>query len=92
MRAHAANRSIATENLVAGSLFAKAVAALARAARVWRARRLRRAEIRQLAEADEHMLHDIGVTRAEVHAALAGTAFGDPARRVRRFGEDRGGR
>jgi uncharacterized protein YjiS (DUF1127 family) len=43
------------------------------------ARRLaNRAAIRQLAEADECMLHDIGLTRSAVDAALRAPPFADP--------------
>jgi uncharacterized protein YjiS (DUF1127 family) len=50
------------------------------------ARRLaNRAAIRQLAEADEFMLHDIGLTRSAVDTALRAPPFADPMAHAKAF-------
>jgi uncharacterized protein YjiS (DUF1127 family) len=48
-----------------------------------------RAAIQQLAEADEHMLHDIGLTRADVDAALRAPPLTDPISYARAFSGER---
>jgi uncharacterized protein YjiS (DUF1127 family) len=66
------------------------VAAIRRAAHVFdvlmRIRRNRLA-ILQLAEADDHMLRDIGLTRADVKAAYHAGPLTDPGRVVRVFSD-----
>jgi uncharacterized protein YjiS (DUF1127 family) len=47
-----------------------------------------RAAIRQLAQADDQMLHDIGLTRSDVDAALRTPPLADPIERVRAFSAD----
>jgi uncharacterized protein YjiS (DUF1127 family) len=47
--------------------------------RMIRAVRHRR-QIRSLTELDDHILRDIGLLRADVHAALARPYFADPAK------------
>jgi uncharacterized protein YjiS (DUF1127 family) len=49
--------------------------------------RRNRAAILQLADADEHMLRDIGITRAEVRAAYHSSPLTDPGRIVRVFSD-----
>lgn len=46
-----------------------------------------RAAIRQLAEADDHMLRDIGLTRSDVTAALRVPPLSDPVAHIRAFSE-----
>lgn len=53
----------------------------ARVAAVWKAAMNRRA-IGQLAEWDERMLRDIGLTRNDVTSALAGGVTEDPSRQL----------
>jgi uncharacterized protein YjiS (DUF1127 family) len=48
-----------------------------------------RAAVRQLAEADDHMLRDIGLCRSEVDAALRAAPFLDPGKAVKAFAERR---
>lgn len=38
-----------------------------------------RAQVRTLADMDERALHDIGLTRSEVHGALSTSMFADPS-------------
>jgi uncharacterized protein YjiS (DUF1127 family) len=53
----------------------------ARVAAVWRAVQNRRA-VGRLAEWDDRMLRDVGLTRGDVHAALAGRVAEDPSKRL----------
>ncbi|MCU0886250.1 MAG: DUF1127 domain-containing protein [Beijerinckiaceae bacterium] len=55
-----------------------AVAALAGAGKLVRSLRNRH-DIRQLAELDDHALKDIGLTRTDVHGALATSLLADPS-------------
>lgn len=47
----------------------------------FRARR-NRAAILRLGECSDYMLHDIGVTRADLHSVLGGSPFDDPSERL----------
>lgn len=58
-----------------------AASALNQGARMWTALKNRRIAGR-LAGWDDHMLHDIGLTRGDVHAALAGSLADDPTLRL----------
>jgi uncharacterized protein YjiS (DUF1127 family) len=46
-----------------------------------------RAAIRQLAEADDHMLRDIGLSRSDVTSALRAPPLSDPGAHIRAFAE-----
>ena len=54
----------------------------------WRAHQNRRA-IATLARLDSHMLADIGLTRGDVHAALAVPLGDDPSRQLARLHRER---
>ena len=56
-------------------------ASAARVAAVWNAVKNRRS-IGRLLEFDEHMLRDIGLTRSDVHSALASPFPEDPSNRL----------
>jgi uncharacterized protein YjiS (DUF1127 family) len=70
----------------AASTAVNAAVAFVRA--TWKARRHRRA-VGNLVDFDDHMLRDIGLTRGDVAAALAGPAFDDPSTRLRIFAVER---
>jgi len=53
-----------------------------------RAMKNRRA-VARLLELDHHMLADIGVTRSDVHSALAGGMTDDPSERLSGFARER---
>lgn len=63
-------------------------AAVAFVRAMWKARRNRRV-VGTLHGFDDRMLRDIGLTRGDVAAALAGPAFGDPSTRLRIFAVER---
>jgi uncharacterized protein YjiS (DUF1127 family) len=60
----------------------------ARVAGVWRAVQNRRS-VGRLAEWDDRMLSDIGLTRGDVHAALAGRVAEDPSARLEVLSSER---
>ncbi|OEC98599.1 MULTISPECIES: DUF1127 domain-containing protein [unclassified Rhizobium] len=61
------------------SLTARVVLALSNVASIWRAIRNRK-EIEYLNELNDSQLHDIGLTRQDLNAALTtSTFFGDPS-------------
>jgi uncharacterized protein YjiS (DUF1127 family) len=62
--------------------FAKAVSAY------WRNRRNRRS-VAQLLEMDDYVLKDIGITRYDVTAALAGSPKDDPSERLKQLAAER---
>lgn len=59
----------------------------ARVAAVWQAAKNRR-EVNRLAEWDERMLRDIGLTRNDVTSALASKFGDDPSARLDRFARE----
>lgn len=63
----------------------RAVAVIAAAWNGWRNRR----DVRQLLEFDDHALHDIGLTRCDLHSALSSGPFEDPSRRLVVFAVER---
>ena len=51
-----------------------------------------RDELRRLAECDDHVLADIGITREDLTAALSAPFWRDPSEQLARLGELRHGR
>ncbi len=58
------------------------------AANAWRARRNRRA-VANLLGFDDHLLADIGVTRADVASSIASSDWGDPSSHLTSLREER---
>jgi len=71
------------------ALFLAPVNVLVTAAGAWMRAMRHRASVRQLLDADEHMLRDIGLTRSDVRAALSGPPGSDPSEIVSAFAVQR---
>ncbi len=76
------SKSPVTVAVLAAAFRAGVYAAVAFARTTWKARRNRRA-VTDLLRFDDHALADIGLTRGDVAAVLAGPALEDPSTRLR---------